>query len=179
MTMSKNQFRGLLTRIRNTGEKLDEMIATAIAYCTTQHVQHGNKEPWSRLWESVPAFARGVVAQARKAANEQHKAAQGQPDDVREEAGAKAAAQAEKAAGEVLTERRKGQRKAAEKRKAAKAEPQAVEPRGTGTDGKGAALVYIGADGKAQRTSLTDEEYRVAIEAVEAHRKAQRKAKAA
>lgn len=65
--MSAREFKGLLTKITNTGRRLDALIAQGIAYCAYHHVAHGNKACWDALIESAPLFARKIIRDARKA----------------------------------------------------------------------------------------------------------------
>lgn len=141
--MSARQFKGLLVQINNTGRKLDQLIARGIAYCTAQHVMHGNKNPWQQLIDAAPVFARKIIRDAKKAAESTDKADE------------EAITAIEGEAVEALEERRtKGAQRQADKAEETK-------------HGKVREFKLIGGD---EPLALTEEEYNAALAAVEALR---------
>lgn len=170
--MSARQFKGLLAQIHNTGRKLDQLIARGIAYCVHQHVTHGNKNAWGSLREAVPVFARKIVDDARKAA--------ASCDRADEEA----IAEVQQSAETALEERR--QKSAKRKPKADKAEEETAQDtaqeENKRQEGQGPAVKNLGGTlqhAGGEPISLTEEEYRAALKAVEAIRKGKQVPKAA
>lgn len=144
--MTSRQYKGLLTKIHNTGAQLDKLVSQGIAYCAYHHIAHGNKAPWDALLDAAPQFARKIIRDARKACEGADKA---NVETVLPEV--------ESAAVESLGERRQ---KGAPKKEAAapKADTFKLEAR----------TVEHG----VETIALTNEEYQAALEAVHALRKA-------
>lgn len=144
--MTSRQFKGLLTKIHNTGRQLDALVSQGIAYAAYHHVAHGNKAPWDALLEVAPKFAHKVIRDARAACN---KTDRSEVDTVLPEITEVA---------EVALEERRTTGKSAKKDDDTKAsKPNEYR------------LVKV-VDGKREPVALTEEEYNAALAAVEALR---------
>lgn len=145
--MTSRQFKGLLTKIHNTGRQLDALVSQGIAYAAYHHVAHGNKAPWDALLEVAPKFAHKVIRDARAACNKTDRA---NVDTALPEITEVA---------EVALEERRTTGKSASKADDDKKAGKPNEYR----------LVRV-VDGKREPVALTEEEYNAALAAVEALR---------
>jgi len=61
-------FSKALRAIKVVGAKLDTLVKESIEFCTYHSVVHDNHEPWGRLMEAAPAYARGIIRASEKEA---------------------------------------------------------------------------------------------------------------
>lgn len=148
--MSAREFKGLLTKIHNTGRRLDQLIAQGIAYCAFHHVSHGNKAPWDALIESAPQFARKIIRDAKKACDSVDRA------DIET----------------ALPDIESGVQTQLEERRTKGAQKKADDDDKNG-DVESFSLTHT-VNRKPERMYLTEEEYNAAMEAVQALRESKR-----
>lgn len=185
--ITTQKFNGILKSIRSTGAKLDALIAEGVQYCAEQ-AQNGNFDPFAKLLDACPVYARKVVRDAEKGIRKAHKE-KALTSEAVEQAAADTAAE--------LTERRTRQKRksASEAEAKRKAEAEAKRKRVADAEAKREAEAEAKAEAAGERPKgrvvsqggelrhagggdpllLTEAEYQAALAAIEALRKGETK----